>query len=68
MTKNEAFIVLYIYLMGERESIARIFSSGSESKFSASWVEGTPPIPLVGKVLHNVFKLYTSIILVLYYL
>ena len=68
MTKNKVFIVLYIHLMGEGESIARIFPSGWESKFSASWGEGTPPIPLVGKALHNVFKVYTSIILVLYYL
>ena len=67
MTKNEVFIMLYIHLMGERESIARIFPSGSESKFSASWGEGTPPIPLLGKVLDNVFKVYTSIMLVLYY-
>ena len=65
MTKNEVFIVLYIHLMGEGESIARILPSGSESKFSASWGEGTPPIPLVGKALDNVFKVYIYI-LVLY--
>ena len=68
MTKNEVFIVLCIHLMGEGESIVRIFPSGSESKFSASWGEGTLPIPLAGKALHNVFKVHTSIILVLYYL
>ena len=68
MSKNEVFIVLYIYLMGEGESIARIFPSGLNRKFSASWGEETPPVPLVGKALHNVFKVYTSIILVLYYL
>ena len=68
MTKNEIFIVLYIHLMGEGESIVRIFPSGSESKFSASWGEETPPSPLVGKALHNVLKAYTSIILILYYL
>ena len=67
MIKNEVFIVLYIHLMGEGESIARIFPSELESKFSASWGEGTPSIPLVGKVLDNVFKIYTSIMLVLYY-
>ena len=54
--------------MGEGESIVRIFPSGSESKFSASWDEGAAPIPLIVKAPHNVFKVYTSIILVLYYL
>ena len=62
------FLVLYIHLMGEGESIARIFPSGSENKFSASWGEGTPPSPLVGNALHNVLKVYTSIVLILYYL
>ena len=66
MTKNELFIVLYIHLMGEGEYIVRIVPSAFESKFSASCGEGTPPIPLVGKAL-DVFKVYTSIILVLYY-
>ena len=54
--------------MGEGKSIARIFPNVWENKFSASQGEGIPPIPLVGKVLHNVFTVYTSIILVLHYL
>ena len=33
MTKNKVFTVLYIRLMGEGESIARIFPSGWETKF-----------------------------------
>ena len=38
------------------------------SKLSGSWGEGTPRIPPVEKNLHDVLKVYTSIILLLYYL